>query len=105
MFSFLLDAPSLPDDLYQKAIEERFNHYDCLVVSLSSLANHALFPWDRVSLLIEYEQLTAPLFGSKSSLEMSERAADRLHLKKYVSLRTVQGISATISSEIFGGEF
>ncbi|XP_065905236.1 uncharacterized protein [Dysidea avara] len=40
-------------DKYQDTVENRFHYYDCLVVPKYSLTTQ--FPWQRVSLLVEYE--------------------------------------------------
>ena len=56
----------------------RFHRYDCLVMPANSVA--PCFPWEKVTLLVEYEQpITAPLFDG--SLPKS--------LEQYIVLKTV----------------
>ena len=59
----------------------RLHHYDCLVMPVTSLA--PCFPWEKVALLVEYEQAKAtPMFDG--TLPRS--------LEKYIVLRTVQDV-------------
>ena len=64
----------------------RFHHYDCLVVPRHSIADN--FPWEKVSLLVEYEPLRTLLFPEGSFPEAAR-------LKQYVTLRTVRDPSAS----------
>lgn len=82
----------------------RFLHYDCVVVPEASVAGQTNFPWEKVTLLIEYEPLKQPLFDQNvqpgtSSQGESEAAktinggakslsVERLKLKEYVTLKT-----------------
>eukprot|EP00731_Ephydatia_muelleri_P018742 Em0011g782a len=71
----------------------RFQHYDCLVIPATSVV--PCFPWEKVTLLVEYEQstTTTPLFDGivPKSLE------------QYIVLKTVQGLhSAVESAEVSG---
>ncbi len=65
----------------------RFYHYDCLVAPATAIASN--FPWEKVSLLVEYEQIrSSPLFPTGEPPEDAR-------LKQYVVLRTTKGISAS----------
>ena len=64
--------------VYTCAYAYRFHLYDCLVVSLSAAT--AFFPWERVTLLIEYEQPASPLLRE-------ETLAEATNLRQYFTLR------------------
>ena len=79
----------------------RFLHYDCVVAPESSITGKTGFPWEKITLLVEYEPLKRPLFdpdgGSGShgearaiTGEKGEAMIDvkRLKLKEYVTLKT-----------------
>ena len=108
MFSFACDSPSNP--LYLETVEERlvilyhrrlthrlslsisisplslyrFNYYDCLVIPVASIAS--TFPWEKVSLLVEYHPLGTSLFPSGQQ-------PTSLRLREWVILKTVRDIS------------
>ena len=81
---------------------DRFLHYDCVVAPESSITGQTGFPWEKVTLLIEYEQLKHPLFDQNShhdamgeceAFKMSDDrgkgvSTERLKLKAYVTLKT-----------------
>lgn len=64
----------------------RFHHYDCLVVPVSSITT--TFPWEKVTLLVEYEPLGSSLFSGGC-------APDTLRLRQWVALKTAREISAS----------
>lgn len=66
-------------------LHSRFHHYDCLVVPMDSIAD--TFPWEKISLLVEYEPLSTPLFPEGSY-------PNSVRLKQYLILRTVREPSA-----------
>lgn len=74
----------------------RFLHYDCVVVPESSISGQTSFPWEKVTLLIEYEPLRKPLFdsgaakGQSNALDGGRKvpSLERLKLKEYRILRT-----------------
>ena len=55
----------------------RLNHYDCLVTPRKAIESH-MFPWHQISLLIEYEPLTA--LCSHLSLQTSAKLTVILYL-------------------------
>ena len=63
----------------------RFHHYDCLVMPTSSLAS--IFPWEKVGLLVEFEELKTPLFPGGPPRGM--------RLQEYIALRAVREVSAS----------
>lgn len=68
------------------AYSTRFQYYDCLVVPVVSITN--TFPWEKVTLLVEYEPLGTGLFpGGQQPVN--------LKLRQWIALRTVQDISAS----------
>lgn len=95
-------------------LTSRFHHYDCLVMPVSALSGCSSFLWEKVSLLIEYEQLKRSLFEQSGVSNGGEREilgeigcayeesgdsagiAERLHLQDYITLRTAQEL--TVSS-------
>ena len=54
----------------------RFQTCDCLIISQSAICTH-LFPWQLVTLLVEYEPVSVPLFPEGVALD------------EYLILRTV----------------
>lgn len=64
----------------------RFYHYDCLVAPGSSIAGN--FPWEKVSLLVEFEEGRSPPFPAGDPPENAR-------LRQYIILRTVKEISAS----------
>ena len=64
----------------------RFHYYDCLVIPVASITN--TFPWEKLSLLVEYESLGSALFPDGQQ-------PVNLRLRQWVVLKTVQDISAT----------
>ena len=64
----------------------RFHHYDCLVVPVSSITT--TFPWEKVTLLVEYEPLGSSLFSGGCP-------PDTLRLRQWVALKTAREISAS----------
>ena len=69
-----------------------------MVAPESSITGQTGFPWEKVTLLIEYEPLKHPLFdaqGEREAIKMSlsdDRgkgvSTERLKLKAYVTLKT-----------------
>jgi hypothetical protein len=84
VFSFACDSTT--NQMYLEALEERFHYYDCLVVPVASITS--TFPWEKVSLLVEYESLGSTLFPD------GQRPVN-LRLRQWAVLKTVQDISAT----------
>ena len=60
--------------------------FDCLVVSRSAISAH-LFPWQLVTLLVEYEPVSVPLFSGGVS--------ESVVLEEYLILRTVDDVLAS----------
>jgi len=83
----------------------RFHHYDCLVVPIEAVTDHTNFHWEKVSLLVEYEEHKYPLFGQVESscnssndisLPMNHpKLLDRLNLQSYFTLRTVLDLATS----------
>ena len=67
-------------------ISHRFHFYDCLVMPVDSIVS--TFPWEKVSLLVEYEPLGSILFPD-GQLPAS------LRLRQWLVLKTARDISAT----------
>ena len=66
-----------------------------MVVPESSVSGQTSFPWEKVTLLIEYEPLKQPLFkqneqhGGPSSTEGEKSlSVERLKLREYLVLKT-----------------
>ena len=91
----------------------RFLHYDCVVTPESSITGQTGFPWEKVTLLIEYEPLKCSLFdqpsgddasGDSGSAVQDKRVSvisvKRLRLKEYVTLKTAFKSSNKGESEI-----
>lgn len=77
----------------------RFLHYDCVVAPESSITSQKGFPWEKVTLLIEYEPLKQPLFDeevhsdAQSGMETNDcddkrPSLGQLKLREYVTLKT-----------------
>ena len=83
-FSFMPGSPSPPPPPPTSLPFHfgcRLHHYDCLVMPVTSLA--PCFPWEKVALLVEYEQAKAtPMFDGTLPR----------NLEKYIVLRTVQDV-------------
>ena len=70
--------------------------YDCLVISRSAISAY-LFPWQLITLLVEYEPVSVPLF--------SEGVSEDVALEEYLILRTVNDVLASSRSQGKRGMF
>lgn len=77
---------STSDSVSDCANSTRFQYYDCLVVPVVSITN--AFPWEKVTLLVEYEPLGTGLFPG------GQQPAN-LKLRQWIALKTVQDISVS----------
>lgn len=73
-----------------------------MVVPELSVSGQRSFPWERVTLLIEYEPLKRPLFqqnehrgagGSGESSAENSLSVERLKLREYLTLKTAFKLS------------
>lgn len=76
----------MSDSVSNCAYSTRFQYYDCLVVPVVSITN--TFPWEKVTLLVEYDPLGTCLFPGG-------RQPANLKLRQWIALKTVQDISAS----------
>lgn len=102
----LLSGKSMEYHLYALTVMRialyRFLHYDCVVVPESSVTGQSDFPWEKITLLIEYEPLKQPLFDQDSHRDTQKGSeeirtndhvgkgsiVERLKLREYVTLKT-----------------
>ena len=81
----------------------RLNHYDCLVTPRKAIESH-VFPWHQISLLIEYEPLTAPLFlpDSLTSAKLKEyyilKTARQVVPSEILAPKQAEGISVLVDN-------